>query len=270
MRNSPPIIVAEPASRFMISPSCANVLSNFKMLMPQPVKRSVSIAILDLDGTLLNTDAIVGEVLIVYLAEYYKRWDGRETPKVAGKTPVEAAAAIVEDYGLSCSTEELISEITPMFGDQWSKIKALPGANRLIKHLRGNGVPMALALNSPQESIELKISFHERWKEPFAVITGGDEVREGKPCPEIFLAASKGLELEPSKTGDRRFPARSYGRQSCWYGGPKNGVCLLPKIGEDTLPIEPWHIGGPVIKGFGRGSKVLGIPTANLSTDGYS
>ncbi|KAI4318706.1 hypothetical protein MLD38_032381 [Melastoma candidum] len=39
---------------------------------------------------------------------------------------------------------------------------------------------------------------------------------------------------------------------------------------EDTLPIEPWHIGGPVIEGFGRGSKVLGIPTANLSTNGYS
>lgn len=25
--------------------------------------------------------------------------------------------------------------------------------------------------------------------------------------------------------------------------------------------MEPWHVGGPVIKGFGRGSKVLGIPT---------
>ncbi|KAG5219103.1 bifunctional riboflavin kinase/FMN phosphatase [Salix suchowensis] len=39
---------------------------------------------------------------------------------------------------------------------------------------------------------------------------------------------------------------------------------------EGALPIEPWHIGGPVVKGFGRGSKVLGIPTANLSTKGYS
>ncbi|CAJ2678425.1 unnamed protein product [Trifolium pratense] len=35
---------------------------------------------------------------------------------------------------------------------------------------------------------------------------------------------------------------------------------------ERTLPVDPWYIGGPVIKGFGRGSKVLGIPTANLST----
>lgn len=39
---------------------------------------------------------------------------------------------------------------------------------------------------------------------------------------------------------------------------------------EGTLPMQPWFIGGPVIKGFGRGSKVLGIPTANLSTEAYS
>ncbi|KAK7273930.1 hypothetical protein RIF29_14998 [Crotalaria pallida] len=29
----------------------------------------------------------------------------------------------------------------------WANAKALPGANRLIKHLRKNGVPMALASN---------------------------------------------------------------------------------------------------------------------------
>ena len=35
---------------------------------------------------------------------------------------------------------------------------------------------------------------------------------------------------------------------------------------DGTLPIEPWHIGGPVIKGYGRGSKVLGIPTGSLQS----
>jgi len=39
---------------------------------------------------------------------------------------------------------------------------------------------------------------------------------------------------------------------------------------EGTLPIEPWFISGPVIKGFGRGSKVLGIPTANLPAENFS
>lgn len=44
---------------------------------------------------------------------------------------------------------------------RWCKIKAQPGANRLINHLRSNGVPMALASNSPRENIETKISYHQ-------------------------------------------------------------------------------------------------------------
>lgn len=47
------------------------------------------------------------------------------------------------------------------FHCRWCNIKALPGANRLIKHLHGHGVPMALASNSPRASIESKISCHQ-------------------------------------------------------------------------------------------------------------
>lgn len=44
----------------------------------------------------------------------------------------------------------------------------------------------------------------------------------------------------------------------------------LPRF-EDTVsgvvPLHPiWHLKGPVVKGFGRGSKELGIPTANIDT----
>lgn len=44
---------------------------------------------------------------------------------------------------------------------RWGNIKALPGANRLIKHFSSHGVPMALASNSPRVNIESKISSHQ-------------------------------------------------------------------------------------------------------------
>nr|GFC21418.1 bifunctional riboflavin kinase/FMN phosphatase [Tanacetum cinerariifolium] len=128
-------------------------------------------------------DGIVSEILKVYLGKFEKKWDGREALKIIGKTPIEAAAAIVDDYSL------------PL----WCKLKALPGAYRLVNHLRGYGVKMALASNSPRDSIETKISYHSGWKESFSVIIGGDEVKEGKPSPEIFLEAAKRLSVDPSK-----------------------------------------------------------------------
>ncbi|KAL9995839.1 putative riboflavin kinase [Helianthus debilis subsp. tardiflorus] len=173
------------------------VLTNWMM---NSIRKPVSCVILDLDGTLVNTDGIVSEVLKVYLVKYEKKWDGREAQKIIGKTPIEAAAAIVEDYGLPLSKEDLLSEISPMFSDQWCKLKALPGAYRLIKHLRGHGVQMALASNSPRDSIEKRsVIILVTWKESFAAIVAGDEVKAGKPSPEMFLEAAKRLSVDPSE-----------------------------------------------------------------------
>ncbi|XP_057420025.1 bifunctional riboflavin kinase/FMN phosphatase-like [Lotus japonicus] len=269
--------------------SIANPLSN----------KLVTCVILDLDGTLLNTDGIVGNVLKVLLGNYGKEWDGREANKIVGKTPFEASAAVIEDYGLTCSTAEFFSQISPLFADQWCNIKALPGANRLIKHLKSHAVPMALASNSSRENIEAKISFHDGWKDSFAVIIGGDEVRTGKPSPDIFIEAARRLGIEPSnclviedslpgvtagKTAEMEVIAvPSIPKQSHLFTAADVVINSLLDLQlenwglppfedwvEGTLPTDPWYIGGPVIKGFGRGSKVLGVPTANLSTEGYS
>ncbi|XP_011027433.1 PREDICTED: bifunctional riboflavin kinase/FMN phosphatase-like [Populus euphratica] len=268
------------------------------MSIAKPLKKLVSAVILDLDGTLLHTDGIVSDVLKVFVVKYGKQWDGRETQKIVGKTPLEAAAAVVEDYELPCSTDDFLTQFTPLLYDQWRNIKALPGANRLIKHLSSHNVPMALASNSPRANIESKISYHQGWKGSFSVIIAGDEVRTGKPSPEIFLEAAKRLNVEPSSclVIEDSLPGVAGGKAAGMEvvavpSIPKSHLYteadevinslldLQPELWglppfedwmEGTLPIKPWHIGGPVIKGFGRGSKVLGIPTANLSTKGYS
>ncbi|KAL2932059.1 Bifunctional riboflavin kinase/FMN phosphatase [Bienertia sinuspersici] len=168
------------------------------MSIANPVKKLVSSVILDLDGTLLNTDGIVPDVLRRFLVKYGKQWDGREVNRIVGKTPLEASTAVVEAYELPCTTEEFVKEFTPMFSDYWSNIKPLPGANRLINHLHGHGIPMALASNSPRSNVEKKISYHQGWKDSFAVVIGGDEVKAAKPSPDIFLEAAKRLNIEPS------------------------------------------------------------------------
>ncbi|GJU75162.1 bifunctional riboflavin kinase/FMN phosphatase, partial [Tanacetum coccineum] len=126
------------------------------------LREMVSCVILDLDGTLVNT--------------VRENWEGREALKIVGKKPIEVAAAIVNDYSIPLSKEDLLSK--------WCILKALPGDYRLINHLKGQRVKMALASNSPRDSTETKISYHPGWKESFSVIIGGDEVKEGKPSPE--------------------------------------------------------------------------------------
>lgn len=266
--------------------------------MASSLRKLVSCVILDLDGTLINTDAIVADVMRIYLSKYGKNWDGSTVQRIVGKTPYEAASAILEDYQLSASPDELLSEVTPMFSEQWCNIRALPGASRLINHLRGHGVPMALASNSSKENIETKIS-HQGWRESFSTIIGGDEVTSPKPSPDIYLEAAKRLQVDPSNclviedsltgvtggkaAGMELIAVPSLPKQSHLYTSadvvinslldfrPEEwGLPAFEDWIDNTLPVGPWYVGGPVIKGFKRGSKMLGIPTANISTEGYS
>lgn len=53
-----------------------------------------------------------------YLIKYGKQWDGSKAHRIVGKTPIEAADAVVEDYGLPLSTNEFLSEINEVFSKQ--------------------------------------------------------------------------------------------------------------------------------------------------------
>ncbi|XP_022147813.1 bifunctional riboflavin kinase/FMN phosphatase-like isoform X2 [Momordica charantia] len=159
----------------------------------------VSAVILDLDGTLLDTERATKDVVNDFLAKYGKVLDKkREEEKRLGRTQKESAAAIVRDYGLPLTPDQFIQEITPMYREKWPSVKALPGADRLIKHLYSHKVPFALASNSLNEYIYAKISCMRGWKEWFSVILGSDQVIEGKPAPYLFEEAAKRMGVDTS------------------------------------------------------------------------
>ncbi|XP_021902275.1 bifunctional riboflavin kinase/FMN phosphatase [Carica papaya] len=220
--------------------------------MANPLKKLASCVILDLDGTLLNTDGIVGDILRGFLSKYGKQWDGREAHKIVGKTPKEAAVVIVEEYGLPCLADEFAAEVYPLFSSQniipkgwndqivmfeFSNLRFLEAAKRLKKE------PSSCLVI--EDSIPGVTAGKAAGMEVVAVPSIPKQTHLYESADDILNSL---LDLQPEKWGLPPF---------------KDWI-------ECTLPIEPWYIGGPVVKGFGRGSKVLGIPTANLSTSNYA
>ncbi|MCK8496451.1 HAD family hydrolase [Myxococcus fulvus] len=72
------------------------------------------------------------------------------------------------------------------------------GAEALLSRLRAAGIPMAIATAAPEGNRALVID-GLGLRPVFQRIVGAEEVSRGKPFPDIFLAAARGLGVDPSE-----------------------------------------------------------------------
>ncbi|KAK4605065.1 hypothetical protein RGQ29_013231 [Quercus rubra] len=164
-------------------------------------KGPITHVIFDMDGLLLDTEKYYTEVQETILARYNKPFDWSLKAKMMGMKAIEAARVFVEETGISDSltAEDFLVEREAMLQNLFPNSELMPGASRLIKHLHAKGIPICLATGSHRRHFELKTQRHgELFSLMHHVVLGDDpEVKQGKPSPDIFLAASKRFEGGP-------------------------------------------------------------------------
>jgi beta-phosphoglucomutase family hydrolase len=156
--------------------------------------------IFDMDGVISDTQKLHASVEEKLLKKYGIRMSSDEiTEKYAGISAKEFFGKIFEAHGISVDVERVINE-------KWGKMICiaknntfpLPGAVELITQLKKNGFKLGVASTSSHKFIELVLS-ELKLKEKFDVIVSGEDVKFGKPNPEIFLLTSKKLDVQPSE-----------------------------------------------------------------------
>ena len=293
--------------------------------------------IFDLDGTLINTEAIVDEAVVSTIKTMKKSVSEREIFDAAedcrGQRPLEASVELCEKLSLHDVVKP--AELLTKCGEklQWDGIDIpdMPGAVRLLEFLKRKKVPMALATSTSRKELEKKMKSTGRTSDDgkhrgdllsyFDAICCGDEVAKGKPDPEIFHLAMERLGVKREDAGrclvfeDTPHGVSAAKAAGCCcvavpslrrekfdmykgadrvyhslmdieledFGLPKfedwkevKTVEFVKEDGDASLSSQTrkyerflkldafLELTGPVIRGFGRGSKMLGIPTANL------
>ncbi|KAG7966177.1 hypothetical protein I3843_08G036500 [Carya illinoinensis] len=169
-------------------------------------KGPITHVIFDMDGLLLDTEKYYTEVQEIILARYNKSFDWSLKAKMMGKKAIEAARVFVEETGISDSltAEDFLVEREAMLQKLFPSSEIMPGASCLIRHLHAKGIPICLATGSHRRHFELKTQRHgELFSLMHHVVLGDDpDVKQGKPSPDIFLAAAKRFEggsVDPHK-----------------------------------------------------------------------
>lgn len=154
--------------------------------------------IFDMDGLIVNTETLYSKAVQKVIGKREKQYTFKVKRQMMGRTGIEAMRILKDKLGLKKSAEEILKEREKIYGRILSqtKIKPFPGTLELLKLLNALRIKKALASSSSGKWIKLTLKKLNIAKE-FKVVVSGDEVKKGKPNPEIYLLAAKRLDLSP-------------------------------------------------------------------------
>jgi HAD superfamily hydrolase (TIGR01509 family) len=159
----------------------------------------IKAVIFDVDGLLLDSEPIWSladrELLRRRGIDYHDELKTR----VVGKGQVESAQNIKDYYKLEDPIDELVMERRKLLNELLkANLQLMPGAQELIDTLFENGFRLAIASSQSKEIIDLVLKSFAL-EEKFSTIVYGDEVKRGKPEPDIFLLAAQRLGVSPQE-----------------------------------------------------------------------
>jgi beta-phosphoglucomutase len=73
-----------------------------------------------------------------------------------------------------------------------------PGLMPLLESLAARGVAMAVGSSAPRENIEMILN-QGQIRSFFRAVVDGSQVQRGKPAPDVFLLAARGIGIEPTR-----------------------------------------------------------------------
>ena len=146
--------------------------------------------IFDVDGLLLNTEDIYADVH-KELTGNPLDWEFRK--QIMGKPDLVVGDMTVKKYNLTYSAEEYCKKKDKILVELYPQAKFLKGATKVLDEVFKRNIPRAVATGAIRANFELKIVHHKDYFGQFKVIQTGDDVKQGKPNPEIFLTTMQKL-----------------------------------------------------------------------------
>jgi beta-phosphoglucomutase family hydrolase len=155
-------------------------------------------AIFDWDGVLINSAAqhetswerLAKECGKTLPENHFKRGFGMKNeviiPELLDWTTVPTEIRI-----LSLRKEAIYREVVREHG-----MAALPGVESWLRKLRDEGIACVIASSTHRENITTTLDVLEM-EEFFSAIVTAEDVKRGKPDPEVFLTAAQRIGVEP-------------------------------------------------------------------------
>jgi HAD superfamily hydrolase (TIGR01509 family) len=154
--------------------------------------------VFDLDGVLMDSEQRWNGAKEELVREAGGRWRDDAPTVMMGMSSHEWAAYLRDDLGVPLDVGAISRDVVRRMEDGYRReLPLLPGATEAVRALAARW-PLGLASSSNREVIDLVLEL-AGFADAFRVTVSSEEVERGKPAPDVYLAAARGLGVDPSR-----------------------------------------------------------------------
>lgn len=154
--------------------------------------------IFDMDGTIFDSERLVLDCW-ERIGEKYGYEGIREIfIQCIGTNKVRTKEIVCEKYGAQFPYDTFSRESSALFHEITDR-EGLPvkkGVREILEYLRDRRIPMGLASSTRTAIVTAELK-QARFYDYFQVVMGGDQLRNSKPAPDIYLLTCAKMGIEP-------------------------------------------------------------------------
>jgi HAD superfamily hydrolase (TIGR01509 family) len=156
-------------------------------------------ALIDMDGLMIDSERLYWEVEKGIAREFGKEVGEETLWKMMGRRPIEGMRIFVQDLGLSLSSERVLEMRDELMREKYrNESEPMPGLMHILDAFYGR-LKLAVCTGAQKEFMEIVID-RLKIRDRFDVLQASDEIKKGKPDPEIYLTACTKLHAAPQES----------------------------------------------------------------------
>ena len=160
---------------------------------------NIEAVIFDLDGYLVDSMWMWEAIDVEYLSRFQIPLPKNLQSDIEGMSFSETAVYFKERFQLADSLDKIKADWNLMAWDKYTnEVPLKPGVSDFLENCKLNHIKLGIATSNSRELVTNIAAVH-RLDNYFDCIMTACEVSHGKPAPDIYLAVSKILKVEPQK-----------------------------------------------------------------------
>lgn len=155
--------------------------------------------IFDLDGTMVDSMWMWRGIDQEFMRAHNLIFTDQLEREIEGMSFRETAEHFVRTFPLKETAEDLMELWVRMAMDKYMyEVPTKPGLLPFLQEMKQRGIRMGIATSNARELLDAAANAHGLYDYVDAVLTA-NEVKRGKPAPDVFLAVAEKLGLAPQE-----------------------------------------------------------------------